>query len=160
MTARFDSPKAIVTGGGCRNQTPELLTSLHAHRALIVVDPFFASAEFVNQVRSDLARKGVVTSTFTDFQPDPTDQNVMAGAERFLADGMDSIIAIGGGSALDVAKMIGVAVTNAGPISQFQGYHRIPNAGAPLLAIPTTAGTGSEASKVAVITDTSRNIKM
>src|SRR6476646_3300771 len=160
MTARFDSPNAIVTGGGCRNQTPELLTSFHAHRALIVVDPFFATAEFVNQIRSSLAGKGIVTEIFTDFQPDPTDQNVAAGAERLHADGMDSIIAIGGGSALDVAKMIGVAVTNAGPLSQFQGYHRIPNPGPPLLAIPTTAGTGSAATKVAVITDTTRQVKM
>src|SRR5215471_200189 len=160
MTARFDSPKAIVTGGGCRNQTPELLTSLHAHRALIVVDPLFATAEFVNQIRSNLAGKGIVTAIFTEFQPDPTDQNVAAGAERFRADGMDSIIAIGGGSALDVAKMIGVAVTNAVPLSEFQGYHRIPNPGPPLLAIPTTAGTGSEATKVAVITDTTRQVKM
>lgn len=160
MSARFDSPKAIVTGGGCRNQTPELLTSLHGHRALIVVDPFFAGAEFVNEIRLSLAGKGIVTRTFTDFQPDPTDQNVLAGAGRFQAEGMDSIIAIGGGSALDVAKMIGIAVTNAGPLSQFQGYHRIPNPGPPLLAIPTTAGTGSEATKVAVITDTTRQVKM
>src|SRR6476646_2848303 len=114
MTARFDSPKAIVTGGGCRNQTPELLASLHAHRALIVVDPFFAAAEFVDQIRSILAVKGITTAIFTDFQPDPTDQNVLAGAGWFQAEGMDSIIAIGGGSALDVAKMIGIAVTNAG----------------------------------------------
>src|SRR5215467_2631603 len=160
MTARFDSPKAIVTGGGCRNQTPELLTSLHAHRALIVVDPFFAEAEFVREIRSSLALKGIVTETFSDFQPDPTDQNVIAGAVRFRSERMDSIIAIGGGSALDVSKMIGIAVTNEGALSQFQGYHRIPNPGPPLLAIPTTAGTGSEATKVAVITDTTRQVKM
>ena len=160
MTARFDSPKAILTGGGCRNQAAELLISLQAHRALIVVDPFFAEAEFVREIRSSLALKGIVTETFSDFQPDPTDQNVIAGVERFRSERMDSIIAIGGGSALDVSKMIGVAVTNEGPISQFQGYHRIPNPGPPLLAIPTTAGTGSEATKVAVITDTTRQVKM
>src|SRR5262249_36643535 len=72
----------------------------------------------------------------------------------------DSILAIGGGSALDVAKMIGVAAANPGPVSQFQGYYRIAKAGPPLIAIPTTAGTGSEATKVAVITDTARNVKM
>jgi len=160
MNARFDSPKAIVTGGGCRAQAPELMASLQAHHALMVVDPFFASAEFVNEIRSNLRGKGIGTEIFRDFQPDPTDQNVMAGADRFRSSGADSIIAIGDGSALDVAKMIGVAVTNAGPLSQFQGYHRIPASGAPLVAIPTTAGTGSEATKVAVITDTSRNVKM
>jgi alcohol dehydrogenase class IV len=160
MTARFDSPKAIVTGGGCRRQAPELLASLHAHRALMIVDPFFANAEFVNEIRSNLQGKGIATDLFTDFQPDPTDQNVMAGAERFPACGSDSIIAVGGGSALDVAKMIGIAVTNAGSLSQFQGYHRIPNPGPVLIAVPTTAGTGSEATKVAVITDTARNVKM
>src|SRR3954468_6767491 len=143
MNARFDSPKAIVTGGGCRRQAPDLLSSLQAHRALIVVDPFFSNAEFVNEIRSELRGKGIETGIFTDFQPDPTDENVMAGAEGFRSNGSDSIIAVGGGSALDVAKMIGVAVTNAGPLSQFQGYHRIPNPGPPLVAVPTTAGTGS-----------------
>lgn len=160
MTARFDSPKAIVTGGGCRRQAPELMASLQAHGALVVVDPFFANAEFVNEIRSELKGKGIATDLFTGFQPDPTDQNVMTGANQFRACGADSIIAIGGGSALDAAKMIGIAVTNSGSLSQFQGYHRIPNPGPPMIAVPTTAGTGSEATKVAVITDTERNVKM
>ena len=160
MTARFDSPKAIVTGGGCRAQAGELLVSLHAQRTLIVVDPFFASADFVSEIRATLLRTGVQSELFTDFQPDPTDQNVLAGAERFVRFGADSILAIGGGSAIDVAKIIGVAAANPGPVSQFQGYHRVSNSGPPLVAVPTTAGTGSEATKVAVITDTTRNVKM
>ncbi len=160
MTARFDSPKAIVTGGGCRAQAADLLFSLRAHRTLIVVDPYFAASEFVTEIRSALNAKGIAADLFTDFQPDPTDRNVLDGVERFRAADADSIVAIGGGSALDVAKMIGVAAANAGPVSQFQGYHRIPNPGPPLVAIPTTAGTGSEATKVAVITDTERNVKM
>src|SRR5437868_1980082 len=160
MTARFDSPQTIVTGGGCRGQAADLLSAMGAHRTLLVVDPYFASAEFVMQIRSDLERKGIASDLFTDLQPDPTDQNVVAGTERFRAAGADSIVAVGGGSALDVAKMIGVASTNAGPLSEFQGYQRIPKPGVPLAAIPTTAGTGSEATKVAVITDTTRNVKM
>jgi len=149
---RFDSPQAIVSGGGSRKQAMELLSSLHAHRPLIVVDPYFSTADFVTELRA--------ADVFTDFQPDPTDLNVAAGVERFRKTQADSIVAIGGGSALDVAKMIGIAAANAGPLSQFQGYHRIPNPGPPLIAIPTTAGTGSEATKVAVITDTSRQVKM
>src|SRR5262245_53492340 len=106
MTARFDSPKAILTGRGCRNQSAELLVSLHAQRTLIVVDPFFASAEFVAELRSTLAHKGISNELFTDFQPDPTDQNVLSGADRLRKFNADSILAVGGGSALDVAKMI------------------------------------------------------
>src|SRR6266480_6477706 len=102
MTARFDSPRAIVTGGGCRAQAADLLSSLHAHRTLIVVDPYFASADFVGEIRASLDRKGIATDLFTDFQPDPTDQNVLAGAEAFRRLAADSIVAIGGGSALDV----------------------------------------------------------
>jgi alcohol dehydrogenase class IV len=160
MTLRFDSPRAIVTGGGCRSQTADLLSSLHAHRTLIVVDPYFAAADFVSGIRSELNAKGIESDLFTDFQPDPTDQNVLAGAAAFHRPAADSIVAIGGGSALDVAKMIGVSVANPGPVSQFQGYHRVEKSGPPLVAIPTTAGTGSEATKVAVITDTTRNVKM
>jgi alcohol dehydrogenase len=137
-----------------------LLVSFHAERTLIVVDPFFASADFVGEIRGTLSGKGIATEVFTDFQPDPTDQNVLAGAERFSRFGADSVLAIGGGSALDVAKMIGVSAANPGPVSQFQGYHRVAKAGPALVAVPTTAGTGSEATKVAVVTDTARNVKM
>jgi alcohol dehydrogenase len=160
MTARFDSPQTIITGGGSRAQAADLLASFHAQRTLIVVDPFFASAEFVSEIRSTLHGKGIASELFTDFQPDPTDQNVLAGASRFTAFGADTVLAVGGGSALDVAKMIGVSAANPGPVSQFQGYHRVAKAGPPLVAVPTTAGTGSEATKVAVVTDTARNVKM
>src|SRR5262249_26859252 len=160
MTARFDSPKAIITGRGCRTQAADLLVSLHAQRTFIVADSFFASSVFLNEMHTNLAVMGIAGDLFTEFQPDPTDQNVLAGAERFSRFGADSILAVGGGSALDVAKMIGVAVANPGPVHQFQGYHRISQPGPPVVAVPTTAGTGSEATKVAVITDTSRNVKM
>ena len=141
-------------------QAAELLVSLHAQRTLMVVDPFFAMANFVREIRGSLAEKAIASELFTDFQPDPTDQNVLAGAACFSMFAADSIIAIGGGSALDVAKMIGAAAANPGPVSQFQGYHRVSIPGPPLIAVPTTAGTGSEATKVAVITDTARNVKM
>src|SRR5262245_30222483 len=160
MSSRFDSPKAIITGGGSRAQAGELLVSLHSQRALIVVDPFFQTADFVGEIRAALTRSGIASEVFTDFQPDPTDQNVLNGAQRFAAFGADAILAVGGGSAIDVAKMIGVAAANPGPVSQFQGYHRVSKPGPPLVAVPTTAGTGSEATKVAVITDTARNVKM
>jgi alcohol dehydrogenase class IV len=160
MPARFDSPRVILTGGGCRRQTAEMLSAVRAHRALVVTDPYFLAGEFLAEIRSDLGRAGISSEIFSDFQPDPTDRNVEAGVALFRTAKADAILAIGGGSALDVAKMIGAAATNDGPLSAFQGYHRIPKPGAPLIAMPTTAGTGSEATKVAVITDTTRHVKM
>jgi alcohol dehydrogenase class IV len=69
-------------------------------------------------------------------------------------------VALGGGSPIDAAKAIAMMATNAEPLAQYQGYHKVPRAGAPLVVIPTTAGTGSEVTKVAVITDTTRDVKM
>ena len=160
MSTRFDSPSIILTGGGCRREVSGILSGLDVRRPLLVTDPFFKATEFVAEIQAGLERAGISGELFSDFQPDPTDQNVRLGVERFRAAGADSILAIGGGSALDVAKIIGAASTNREPLSEFQGYQRIPRAGPPLVAMPTTAGTGSEATKVAVITDTVRNVKM
>jgi alcohol dehydrogenase len=137
-----------------------MLASLRARRTLVVTDPFFASSTYLSEILSGLAQSGIAVGRFSDFQPDPEDRNVIAGVERFRAFEADSILAIGGGSAIDVAKIIGASSANPGPLAAFQGYNRILNAGPPLVVLPTTAGTGSEATKVAVITDTTRNVKM
>ncbi|HLQ79324.1 MAG TPA: iron-containing alcohol dehydrogenase [Terriglobia bacterium] len=160
MILRFDSPGTILTGGGCRKQTAEILSALRARRTFVVTDPFFLTSNFLAEILSGLSAAGIAAKVFSGFQPDPEDRNVVAGVGGFRAFGGDSILAIGGGSAIDVAKIIGASSANPGPLSAFQGYHRIPNAGPPLVVLPTTAGTGSEATKVAVITDTTRNVKM
>lgn len=78
----------------------------------------------------------------------------------FRDTGADCIVAFGGGSSIDAAKAISIPTANPEPLSQYMGYNRIPRRGAPVIAIPTTAGTGSEVTKVAVITDTERSVKM
>lgn len=90
----------------------------------------------------------------------PTDCNVYDGSRAFRDSGADAVVALGGGSAIDVAKAIAVLATNPEPIRQYMGYHRVPRAGAPLIAVPTTAGTGSEVTRVAVIADTKHHEKM
>ena len=161
MSARFDSPRIILTGGGSRNRAAEMLATLKARRTLIVADPYFSGESGpLADLLAGLAKTGIAAGVFNAFQPDPTDINVMKGLEHLRDLRADSILTLGGGSAIDVAKIIGVASTNEGPLAAFQGYERIPKSGPPLIAIPTTAGTGSEATKVAVITDTSRNVKM
>ena len=93
-------------------------------------------------------------------QPDPTDTNVGAGLQEYVSRKCDAIVALGGGSPIDAAKAIAVLVNNPEPLSLYQGYHKVPRSGAPLVVIPTTAGTGSEVTKVSVITDTTRDVKM
>src|SRR5690606_3418496 len=92
--------------------------------------------------------------------PDPTVANVEEGLAMFKQHACDVIVALGGGSPIDAAKAIAIRATNEGPLHRYAGYHQIPNAGVPLIAVPTTAGTGSEATQVAVITDTERQVKM
>ena len=97
---------------------------------------------------------------FSGVKPDPTDENVRDGLALLGKNNCDLVIGLGGGSPMDTAKVIAVAATNAGPIREFAGYHRIAKPGLPLVLIPTTAGTGSEVTKVAVITDIQRDVKM
>jgi alcohol dehydrogenase len=114
----------------------------------------------VARIAGELERAGIETHVFADVQPDPTVANVQAGLAMLRQIEADAIVALGGGSPIDAAKAIGILATNSEPLSQYAGYHRIPRAGIPLVAIPTTAGTGSEVTKVAVITDTERDVKM
>jgi alcohol dehydrogenase class IV len=161
MMARFDSPRVILTGGGSRKRAAEILSTLNAKRVFLVIDSYFSTDNgLLPELRAQLEEAGMELEVFRDFQPDPTDTNVIAGARRLKAFGADAILAAGGGSAIDVAKIIGVAAGNDQPLRSFQGYERVPRAGPPLIALPTTAGTGSEATKVAVITDSERNVKM
>ncbi|MBW2674557.1 MAG: iron-containing alcohol dehydrogenase, partial [Deltaproteobacteria bacterium] len=97
---------------------------------------------------------------FPEVQPDPTDKNVLEGLAVFKENNCDLVVGLGGGSSMDCGKVIAVMATNKPPISQYAGLHNVPNKGVPLIVIPTTAGTGSEVTKVAVIGDTERDVKM
>ena len=158
--ARFDAPASIVHGGGARQQLPELIQSLDARRPLIVTDAGVVKLGFVEEMRGMLDAAGLAVAVFTDVQADPTDANVDAGVAMLREHDADIVIALGGGSPIDVAKVVAVRPRNEQPLRDYAGYHNIANLGVPVVAIPTTAGTGSEATKVAVITDTQRQVKM
>ena len=160
MSVVFHAPLAIHVGAGCRNEISSALQSLGARRILIVTDRFLVDTAVIAPFVAQFQRAGMENAVFSDVQPDPTDQNVIAGLSALQAHAADAIVAIGGGSPIDTAKVIAVSATNPGPLAQFQGYHRVAQPGLPVIAVPTTAGTGSEATKVAVITDTQRHVKM
>ena len=127
---------------------------------MLVTDPGIVSLGWASEVRQSLEAAGLQTGLFAGVQPDPTDTNVESGLEAMACHQADGLIALGGGSPIDAAKVMAVRASNPGPLSGYMGLHRIAHRGLPLIAVPTTAGTGSESTKVAVITDTSRQVKM
>jgi alcohol dehydrogenase class IV len=160
METSFDIPSSILFGAGGRFRLGGELRKLGVSRALLVTDQRLIHTGTIEGFRAQLKEDGIEAGIFAEVQPDPTDRNVWAGLECLRGCDAEAIVAVGGGSVMDAAKIIGVAATNSEPLAAFQGYHRIPKRGLPLIAVPTTAGTGSEATKVAVITDTERQVKM
>lgn len=164
MTFAFHSPKKILIGGGTVQAVPAEVARLGAKGALLVSDPFLVRNGTAQQLKEACEANGMAVEIFDDVQPDPRDIDTIAAgcAARRLADrlGFVAIIALGGGSALDTAKVAAVLATNGGALSDIAGTDRILVDGYPVIAIPSTAGTGSEATKVAVITDTENDIKV
>lgn len=160
MITHFNTPATIITGAGASRELAPQLTQLGARRILLVTDAFMESSGVAGRFVSDLRGGGFEVSVFANVQPDPTDTNVVEGLRVFREQRCDAMVALGGGSPIDAAKAIAILATNEAPLAQYQGYHKVPRAGVPLVVIPTTAGTGSEVSKVSVITDTARDVKM
>jgi alcohol dehydrogenase class IV len=156
----FCVPPTIITGIDASMQVGEQAQRLRSNTALVVTDPGIAKIGYADQLVKQLNTAGIDVSLFADVTPDPTLQNVNDGLRQYCEDGCDLIVSIGGGSAIDCGKAIAVRLTNDGELADYMGVDKIPNLGAPLIAIPTTAGTGSEVTKVTVITDTDCNVKM
>lgn len=160
MTASFHIPPVLMIGGGSSGELAEHLLDLKIERVLLVTDSFIRKSGLIQRFQEMLKNAGIDVTVFDGVQPDPTVDNVREGLEVYRSFHAQGIVAVGGGSPIDAAKAISILTTNPEPLSQYAGYHKIPESGAPVIAIPTTAGTGSEATKVAVISDTERNVKM
>lgn len=160
MTAQFNVPSTILTGAGAVRELAPQLQRRGLTRVLLVTDVFMVSSGLAPRVVADLAAAGIAVEVFADVQPDPSEDNVLAGFARLQAAGAQAVVALGGGSPIDCAKVIAILPANPPPLARFMGRHNVPQPGLPLFVIPTTAGTGSEVTKVAVITDTKRDVKM
>ncbi len=148
-------PAQITVAGGCSEQLPAVARRLGIARPLIVTDPFMAEHGPVPRFAEALG-----AAVFSGVQADPTTRNVADGLAAAAEHGADGVIAVGGGSSLDTGKAVAVMARNDGAIGDYAGYHRIPSPGLPLIGVPTTAGTGSEVTRVTVITDAERHVKM
>ncbi len=160
MLAQFNVPSTLIVGGGASSEVGAQAKRLKAKRAFLVTDTYMVDSGLAGRMVDCLKGEGIETTVFADVQPDPTDDNVIQGLDRLKRADCDIVVALGGGSPTDAAKAIAVLVNNPPPIAQYAGLHNIPNAGIPLIVIPTTSGTGSEVTKVSIITDTERDVKM
>ena len=160
MTAQFNIPSTVIVGAGARKEIGAQAKRLQVSRGLLVTDNYLEECGLAAEMSSSLEKEGIATSIFSGVQPDPTDKNVLEGLGHFKETDSHLIVGLGGGSPMDTAKVISILANNELPMSQYAGYHKIPKPGVPLIVIPTTAGTGSEVTKVAVISDTERDMKM
>jgi len=160
MLVQFNIPSTILVGAGARKEVGAQARRLGGSRALLVTDRQMEKSGYADQVIPSLEKQGLAVTVFSGVQPDPTDRNVLEGLSLLRECKSDLIVALGGGSPIDAAKVISILANNELPMSQYAGINKIPGAGLPLIVIPTTAGTGSEVTKAAVITDTERDIKM
>jgi alcohol dehydrogenase class IV len=160
MIAEIQIPPILKIGGGAFLEVPSVLGCLHAAGVLIVTDPFLASQGLPDRLRDLIRASGRHCEIFSETVADPTSEIVEAGVRAFIAGENDALVSLGGGSPIDTAKAIGMLATNGGHPRDYKVPHTIPNAGPVHIAIPTTAGTGSEVTRFTVITDSERDEKM
>lgn len=153
---RYYAPTEVRFGAGSIALLPELTADLKASKPLIVTGS--ASARRTGLLDT-LLKLLPTASVFEGVEENPSNTTCDAGAATCREQGCDLIIAVGGGSPLDAAKAIAMLATNEGNCADFYGYEQYPNPALPLIAIPTTAGTGSECTQYAIITDKQQNAK-
>jgi alcohol dehydrogenase class IV len=159
-TWTFHSAGQLLFGRHATQQLGDIANRLGIRRVLIVTDPILAKAGLVEPVHVPLSEAGVVVELFLDGEPEPS----LRAADAAIAKGRefrpDAVLGLGGGSNMDLAKITAVVLTHGGKPLDYAGDEKIPGPVMPLLCLPTTAGTGSEVSAAAVLTDTEQQIKV
>ena len=156
----FSVPQNIIVGKGSLAKLPQVACELGGTHAFIISGPHLNKMGIVKSCEDALEDAGMKVDTFTETEGNPSVETVEKATDAFKESGADFIVALGGGSPMDVAKAVGVTAKYGGSITEYEGGGKVPRDIIPLIAIPTTAGTGSEVTAFSVITDHSRNYKL
>jgi alcohol dehydrogenase class IV len=164
LTGNWNYPTAVRFGAGRIQELPTALADLGIQRPLLVTDRGLASAPVTARVKDLLAAAGVPVAVFSDLKPNPTGEDVTAGVAALRAGQHDGVIAFGGGSGLDAGKAIAMMAGQTWPLFDLEdvgdNFLRIdPGKMVPVIAVPTTSGTGSEVGRASVIVDTADHKK-
>ena len=153
MAYQFQTPTKIISGIGSTAEIIKELNDLHAKKVLLITDPGLVQAGVAQQVVEMLKQAAVEVEIFDAVEPDPSIQVATKAAEMAKNVKANVLIALGGGSAIDTAKSAALLVTNGGYLKDYAGVNKVVKPILPLIAVPTTAGTGSEVTIFAVMSD-------
>lgn len=153
MSVPINLPRTLHIGEHASHRLPEVLATLGCSRPLLVTDKTMVNLGYVAAVQERLAARQLTCDVFDDTVPEPTAASIMAGVAKVRAGHYDAIVALGGGSPIDSAKAIAILAAFGGHIRDYRFPRQVNESGLPIIAIPTTAGTGSEVTRFTIITD-------
>lgn len=160
MQKIFRMPPTVITGAGSAAQAGTEVKKMGAKKTLIITDKVIVAIGALKSIEDSLKENVINYSVFDDIPSEPTAEDVDKGIKAYRESKCDCLLAVGGGSAIDTAKAVSVMLTNEGEISEYMGLDKIKKIGVPLIAVPTTAGTGSEVTIFTIITDARNDVKM
>lgn len=152
-------PAMVLFGPGQRRQIARVVSEI-AQRVLIVTDARMATSSEFGAIVETLVRQCVSVSVYDGTEPDLPRRNVVDIAERFGGDSIQTIVGIGGGSCMDLAKVASVVLTHGGDVRDYYGQFLVPGPGIPVITVPTTGGTGAEVTCISVVFDEDQGMKV
>ena len=160
MSTQIILPRMLQVGENASQATPTILASLGCRHPLIITDKMMVQLGYAEKIQGVLAEHDMQADVFDDTVPEPTVASIQAGVKRIQEGDYDSIVALGGGSPIDSAKAMSILGKFGGEMRDYKFPRVVTEAGLPIIAIPTTAGTGSEVTMVTIITDEKTDEKM
>lgn len=160
MSHTINLPRMMEIGKDSRFKLPDLLKALGCKQPLIITDKMMVTLGYISEIQDILIAAEIHSEFFDDTIPEPTSSSIEAGVAKVKSGQYDSIIAVGGGSPIDSAKAISILGKFGGVIRDYKFPRQVNQAGLPIIAIPTTAGTGSECTRFTIITDDVSSEKM
>ncbi len=159
-TFEFLCPSKIIFEVGGAEKLGKKLKAQGWNNAFIAADKGIVESGLVEKIVSTFEQEGMKYIVFSDFEANPTVQAIERGSQEFKSNKCDVLIGLGGGSSMDTAKGIAILATNPGPLQDYEGPEKVPNPVPPIVAVPTTAGTGSEVTASTVLSDHARKYKL
>ena len=160
MSNQIIIPSTMQVGAGAIKELGKIMNNMGYNNPLIITDSMMVELGYISKIEENLNNNDITADIFKDTIPEPTVKSIQAGVNKVKEGNYDSIIAIGGGRPIDSAKAISILGKYGGDMKDYKFPRIVDEIGIPIIAIPTTAGTGSEVTKFTIISDETTDEKM